>query len=176
MTLSLPCVSLDQVCLDLLEDHAFFISFKHLQTLVMASPASPPNSPSTSSDIPVTFEDQQKINRFARLNARMEEIKDELKGKKVVIQNMDDALSDITAAELEADDDSEGVRIMEGEVFVAFDFSNATEWIEAKKKKVESEAETLNSSIETIKEEMNELKTALYARFGKDNINLESDE
>lgn len=129
-----------------------------------------------NSEISVTFEDQQKINRFARLNARMEEIKEELKGKKVILQNMDDALNDISAAELESDDPSEGVRIQEGETFVKFDFDKASEWIENKKKSVETEVTAMNSSIEGIREEMNQLKTALYARFGKDNINLEADE
>ncbi len=34
-------------------------------------------------DIHITLEDQQKINRFARQNARYEELKDDLKVKKV---------------------------------------------------------------------------------------------
>lgn len=141
----------------------------------MASAATLTAGPNNS-DITVTFEDQQKINRFARLNARMEEIKEEQKSKKHVLQNMDDALNDISAAELEADDPSEGVGIREGETFVKFDFDKATEWIEDKKKGIEEEVTSLNASIETIREEMNQLKTALYARFGKDNINLEADE
>lgn len=31
----------------------------------------------------ITFEDQQKINRFARLNAKHEDLKDEIKLKEV---------------------------------------------------------------------------------------------
>lgn len=35
------------------------------------------------SDVHITFEDQQKINKFARLNAKLEDIKEELKIKEV---------------------------------------------------------------------------------------------
>lgn len=35
------------------------------------------------SDVHITFEDQQKINRFARLNAKYEDLKDEIKLKEV---------------------------------------------------------------------------------------------
>lgn len=133
------------------------------------------SSTSAQKEIVVTYEDQQKINRFARLNARTEEIKDELKGKKLALQNMDDALNEVSAAELE-DDSGEGVRIQEGEAFVQFDFESATSWVEGKKKVLEEEVATANSTIESIREEMNQLKTALYAKFGKENINLEAED
>lgn len=139
-----------------------------------------PSHSSSSKEIVVTFEDQQKINRFARLNARKEEINDEINGKKAILTNLNDAINDVEAAELEFDEaDNDGqfpVRIMEGEVFVGFSFESATKWIEMKKKETESEIEEMNRSIDTIKDEMLQLKTALYAKFGKENINLESDE
>lgn len=34
-------------------------------------------------DAQVTFEDQQKINKFARCNVKLQDIKEELKAKKV---------------------------------------------------------------------------------------------
>lgn len=37
------------------------------------------------SDVHITFEDQQKINKFARLNARVEEYREELKTKQVTV-------------------------------------------------------------------------------------------
>lgn len=133
------------------------------------------SSNTANKEIVVTFEDQQKINRFARLNARTEEIKDELKGKKLALQNMDDALNEISAAELE-DDSGEGVRIQEGEAFVQFDYESASSWVETKKKVLEQEVASANDTIESIREEMNQLKTALYAKFGKENINLEAED
>lgn len=35
------------------------------------------------SDVHITYEDQQKINKFARLNAKMDDLKDEMKLKEV---------------------------------------------------------------------------------------------
>lgn len=35
------------------------------------------------SGVHITYEDQQKINKFARLNAKMDDIKDEMKLKEV---------------------------------------------------------------------------------------------
>lgn len=125
-------------------------------------------------DVNVTLEDQQKINRFARLNARLDEIREELKHKKLEMQNMDDALNEIQVAELEGED--ERVRINEGEVFVQFGLSEASTWIEDKKNRVQQDVDSLSQNIETIKEEMNQLKTILYAKFGRENINLEADE
>lgn len=37
------------------------------------------------SDVYITYEDQQKINKFARQNAKMDDIKEELKIKQVII-------------------------------------------------------------------------------------------
>lgn len=134
-------------------------------------------APSNSaSDIVVTYEDQQKINRFARLNARMEEIKDELKAKKIELQNIEDALSEISIAELSDEGDDVGVKILEGEVFVSFTYEGATTWIEDKKAVAEKESNAFLESIESIKVEMNQLKIALYTKFGKDNINLEAED
>lgn len=133
------------------------------------------NAPSAQ-EINVTFEDQQKINRFARLNSKREEVKEELKQKQLEVQNVDDALNEIQAAELEADDGEDGVQVMEGEIFVHFAWDKATSWIEDKKKRAEEEAAVLNQTIDSIREEMDQLKTTLYAKFGRENINLEADE
>lgn len=133
-------------------------------------------APAPGQDINVTLEDQKKINRFARLNARMDEIRGELEQKKLVMQNMDDALNEIQVAELEAEDGDDGVRVQEGEVFVQFGLSDASTWIEDKKLRLQQELESMSQSIESVKEEMNQLKTVLYAKFGRENINLEADE
>lgn len=37
------------------------------------------------SDVHITYEDQQKINKFARLNAKMEDLKQEIAIKKVIL-------------------------------------------------------------------------------------------
>lgn len=129
---------------------------------------------SGSNDIPVTLEDQQKINRFARLNAAIDEYKDELKIKSTDLQNIEDALNEISIVQLE--DDAGTIKVMEGEVFVTFPCEEAETWILTKKEKLNSEVTGINEKIEAIKQEMIELKAALYGKFGKNNINLESDE
>lgn len=35
------------------------------------------------SDVHITFEDQQKINKFANMNAKLDDLKDEIKTKEV---------------------------------------------------------------------------------------------
>ena len=51
------------------------------------------------------MDDQQKINKFARLNSRLEELKDDIKNKKNEIQTLEDATTDIMMME----DDEEKV-------------------------------------------------------------------
>ena len=51
------------------------------------------------------LDDQQKINKFARLNSRHEELKDDIKNKKNEIQTLEDATTDIMMME----DDEEKV-------------------------------------------------------------------
>ncbi|RWS18350.1 putative prefoldin subunit 4-like protein, partial [Leptotrombidium deliense] len=115
-----------------------------------------------SSEVHVTYEDQQKINRFARLNARSDEIKDELKMKEKLLSNIDEALQEMDVLGLESDDAK--VHLMEGEVFVAFDLSDGQEWIESRKEKVNEECRILNDQLDKIKREMNDLKIALYSK------------
>jgi len=68
---------------------------------------------SADTDIHITLEDQQKINRFARQNARYEELKDDLKVKKRDLQNLEDASDDLLMVE----DESAPVPFVIGEVF-----------------------------------------------------------
>ncbi|CAB0032821.1 unnamed protein product [Trichogramma brassicae] len=65
------------------------------------------------SDVHISFEDQQKINRFARLNAKLEDYKDELRLAQNDLQNINDAVS-----EIELFDDDVQIPYHLGEVFV----------------------------------------------------------
>ncbi|GBM55093.1 hypothetical protein AVEN_55976-1 [Araneus ventricosus] len=49
----------------------------------------------TENDMHVSFEDQQKINKFARHNARLDDIIEELKSKENELQALEDAESDL---------------------------------------------------------------------------------
>jgi len=126
-----------------------------------------------SGDIVVTYEDQSKINKFASHNAKLEELRDELSLKEKEMNNIEDALKEV---ELLSISDETEVQLLEGEIFVKFNLDQAEEWILAKKKEVSQEVDRLREEAEQLKEEMNELKVALYSKFGRNNINLESDD
>lgn len=65
------------------------------------------------SDVHISYEDQQKINKFARLNAKVDDFKDELKVKQNDVKNLEDAVE-----ELSLTDDSEKIPYLVGEVFI----------------------------------------------------------
>lgn len=64
------------------------------------------------SDVHISYEDQQKINKFARLNAKVDDIKDELKVKQNDMKNFEEAVEELSLA-----DDSEKIPYLVGEVF-----------------------------------------------------------
>ncbi|KAF4518627.1 hypothetical protein B566_EDAN005953 [Ephemera danica] len=138
------------------------------------------------SDIHITYDDQQKINRFARLNAKLEETKDELKLKQRgnTIIRIVNYLKNMKEADDELDlvDDSEQVPYMFGEVLLLQSpeatktnlyFKNDT--LTEAKEKTGQEIKELESTGNELKEAMSELRTQLYAKFGN-NINLEAEE
>ena len=53
-------------------------------------------------EVHISLEDQQKINKFARLNSRLEDLKDDLKAKQEETKTLEDASGDLMMLE---DDD-----------------------------------------------------------------------
>nr|CAG4635201.1 EOG090X0JBP [Alona affinis] len=125
----------------------------------------------SDSDIHITLEDQQKINRFARHNAKWEELKDDLKSKQGDLQNLEDASDDLLMVE----DESLPIPFVVGEVFVHLSVDEAKEKLEEAKSKVKRDIEAIEAECISIKATMSDLKTQLYAKFGT-SINLEADE
>merc|ERR1711911_454079 len=119
---------------------------------------------SADTDIHITLEDQQKINRFARQNARYEELKDDLKVKKRDLQNLEDASDDLLMVE----DESAPVPFVIGEVFAHLGLEEA-------KTQVDKDIAKIEADCAKIKEVMLDLKTQLYAKFGN-SINLEAED
>lgn len=124
-----------------------------------------------SSDVEVTIDDQNKINKFARLNQRLEEVRLILKRKKKNVQDLNDALDEIL---LQADDVAD-VSLMIGEAFISYTAEDSQNEMEKLKSECETEVSALMKREEAIKEEMAKLKIDLYAKFGS-SINLEADE
>nr|ACO09975.1 Prefoldin subunit 4 [Osmerus mordax] len=122
-------------------------------------------------DVNVTFEDQQKINKFARNTNRMTELKDEIEAKKKSLQNLQDASDDI----MMFDDDTLLVSYQIGDVFISHTQEETQEMLEAAKEGLEQEVKDLDGRVSAIQQVLADLKVQLYAKFGN-NINLEADE
>ncbi|KAB5546509.1 hypothetical protein PHYPO_G00072920 [Pangasianodon hypophthalmus] len=122
-------------------------------------------------DVNVTFEDQQKINKFARSTNRMTELKDEIEAKKKSLQNLEDASDDLMMLE----DDDLLIPYHIGDVFISHTQEETQEMLEAAKEALKEEIKSLESRVTSIQEVLGDLKVQLYAKFGN-NINLEADE
>uniref|UniRef100_A0A914VGY6 Prefoldin subunit 4 n=1 Tax=Plectus sambesii TaxID=2011161 RepID=A0A914VGY6_9BILA len=133
------------------------------------------NAPAGSSDSnakPVTAEDQRKINRFARLHLKSEELKSDLKKKNNDLQNLNDAADELLLLD---DADTQKVPLKVGESFVHYDSDSITTKIDDLKQRLEAEIEALKATEAEYQTEMTQLKVDLYGKFGN-NINLEIDD
>uniref|UniRef100_T1J251 Prefoldin subunit 4 n=1 Tax=Strigamia maritima TaxID=126957 RepID=T1J251_STRMM len=137
----------------------------------------PKGSFQPDSEVHITYEDQQKINKFARQNARLEDLKDELKTKQKEFQNLDDACDEVLL--LEGEDYQFSLififTYMLGEVFVCHDVDETQQMLLKAKTKLQDDIENLQTNCDRIKQVMAELKAQLYAKFGN-NINLEAED
>ncbi|CAG4947809.1 unnamed protein product [Parnassius apollo] len=122
------------------------------------------------SDVHISFEDQQKINKFARLNAKVDDIKDELKVKQNDMKNLEEAVEELSLA-----DDTEKIPYLIGEVFVCQSLEDTLKSLEETKSNKENEISELEAKCEALKSQMSELKAHLYGKFGS-HINLENEE
>ncbi|XP_062215161.1 probable prefoldin subunit 4 [Phragmites australis] len=116
----------------------------------------------------VTWEDQQNINRFGRLNNRLHELHDEIKLAKEANENLDDAGNELILS------DEDVVRFQIGEVFAHMPRDDVETRLEQMKEDAAKKLERLEEEKESILAQMAELKKILYGKF-KDAINLEED-
>lgn len=125
---------------------------------------------SKDSDVHVTYDDQQKINLFARTNARLQDLKEELDSKKKDLQNLEDAETELLML-----DEEDRIPNQIGEVFVHLSHADTVERLSATKSSVQSEMAELERRCTEYRQVLSDLKVQLYAKFGN-NINLEADE
>ncbi|CAA0827226.1 Probable prefoldin subunit 4 [Striga hermonthica] len=123
---------------------------------------------SSGSEAEVTWEDQQNINKFGRLNNRLHELDDEIKTAKENNESLEDASNELILT------DEEIVRFQIGEVFVHVPKDEVESRIEDMKEVTGKNLEKLEEERESIIAQMAELKKILYGKF-KDSINLEED-
>ncbi|XP_059561242.1 prefoldin subunit 4 isoform X3 [Myotis daubentonii] len=80
-------------------------------------------------DVNVTFEDQQKINKFARNTSRITELKEEIDVKKKQLQNLEDACEDIMLT----DEDCLMIPYQIGDVFISHSQEETQDMLEEAK-------------------------------------------
>ncbi|THH29267.1 hypothetical protein EUX98_g4923 [Antrodiella citrinella] len=116
----------------------------------------------------VTWEDQQRINSFSKLNTRLKALEEKIEN----LQQEKEALVDL-ATELELpEDEDQLVMYRVGEAFLHISHARAMKRLERDQAQLDKELSNLASSSEDINKEMKELKLTLYAKFGRA-INLD---
>ena len=118
----------------------------------------------------MTWQDQQSINLFSRLNSRHSLLDDQLKALQKSLANVVDAADSV---ETLLDDDCVAIRV--GEVFVRCSNEEGEEFLKRHKAKEEADRARLQAEKADVERQMAELKKALYGKFGKA-INLENAE
>ncbi|KAK4504644.1 hypothetical protein PRZ48_002605 [Zasmidium cellare] len=116
----------------------------------------------------VRREDQEKINRFSRLHSRHKLLEDELKTKQKDKEDLEEV-----STELELADEDDKVPYKIGDTFFNLPVPEVQELLSASVERIDGEVSTVEDKLTELREEMQELKAALYGRFGK-SINLEA--
>mmetsp|Transcript_14085 Transcript_14085/g.46273 ORF Transcript_14085/g.46273 Transcript_14085/m.46273 type:complete len:121 (+) Transcript_14085:103-465(+) len=114
----------------------------------------------------VLLEDQERINAFGKLNNRKHWIEAELKAKKKLAEDLEDASNELLVT------DEEESRYACGDVFVRFENDTCEERLQAAAEDNTEEVGKMQADLEEILAEMAQLKTLLYKKFGSA-INLE---
>lgn len=133
----------------------------------------------------VRREDQERINRFARLNARAGENAAERAHLQKELEGLDDACTELMMgpsrdenedAPPNSNNSAAPILILQGGEtwFEVADEDEATAFCEARIEKLQRQLDRLQQEAADITAEQAELKQLLYGRFGK-SINLETD-
>ncbi|KAL4934419.1 tubulin-binding prefolding complex subunit GIM3 [Aspergillus undulatus] len=122
----------------------------------------------SSEDTEVRREDQEKINRFSRLHQRETVLQENLKGKQKDKEDLEEI-----STELELADEDELVPYKIGDSFVHLPLEEAQSLLASSTEQIDSEVAKLEDTLGELRDEMQQLKVALYARFGR-SINLET--
>uniref|UniRef100_A0A182N9A1 Prefoldin subunit 4 n=1 Tax=Anopheles dirus TaxID=7168 RepID=A0A182N9A1_9DIPT len=122
------------------------------------------------SDVHITYEDQMKINKFANYNAKVEDLKEELRIKQNELKNLEEA-----SDEIELLDEDVKIPCLMGDVFLSFDQTRTLELLAETKERKKTEITGIQNTSRDLQQKMGDLKGYLYGRFGS-NIHLENDE
>ncbi|PPR03545.1 hypothetical protein CVT24_007034 [Panaeolus cyanescens] len=115
----------------------------------------------------VTWEDQQKINTFSKLNNRIRLIEEKLIELKQEKEGLDDLSS-----ELELADEDQPVLYKVGDAFLHMSQPRALKRLEKDQAEIDARVADLASQADDCETQMKQLKVVLYAKFGSA-INLD---
>lgn len=115
----------------------------------------------------VTYEDQQKINKFSKLIMRKDNLEKELSQQRQEKEYLDDV-----SLEIELIDEDDLVPYKVGALFLQLKQSEVVEQLEKDMESVDNIIDSLETQDGELDQEIRILKSSLYAKFG-DNINLE---
>eukprot|EP00986_Skeletonema_menzelii_P014208 scaffold9099_cov127-Skeletonema_menzelii.AAC.3 len=118
-------------------------------------------------DNEVRREDQDAINEFGRLNARLDEVKRQVDALKKTLEKIDDASTELMMG------DGDNVMLRLGGAMFEATEEEATEYCEAEVERQQEILDKLSEEEAGIVERQETLKKLLYGRFGK-SINLEA--
>ncbi|KAK3651673.1 hypothetical protein LTR56_005481 [Elasticomyces elasticus] len=116
----------------------------------------------------VRREDQEKINRFSRLHSREKGLDEQLKAREKEKEDLEEI-----STELELADEDEKVPYRIGDSFFSLPVSEVQGLLSSSVEKIDTNVGSLEAKLGELRDEMQELKTALYGRFGR-SINLEA--
>ncbi|PYH95085.1 Prefoldin, subunit 4 [Aspergillus ellipticus CBS 707.79] len=121
-----------------------------------------------SEDNEVRREDQEKINRFSRLHQRETVLEEMLKLKQKDKEDLEEI-----STELELADEDELVPYKIGDAFFHLPLEEAQALLSNSTDEIDTEVGKLEEKLGDLRDELQQLKVALYARFGR-SINLET--
>lgn len=124
-------------------------------------------------EVHVDYADQQNINKFARNNAKLTELKEEIEAKRKELAALSDAKEALD--ELSILSDIPTAPLLVGETFLIEPTESILASLDSRKNKIEKEIEDVQQRMQGIQSILGDLKIKLYGKFGK-SINLENDE
>ncbi|KAJ8664020.1 hypothetical protein O0I10_000298 [Lichtheimia ornata] len=120
-------------------------------------------------DVEVSWADQQRINEFSKLNAKIDDLEERYEKLKQEKEYLDDV-----SMELELADEDEPIRHKIGDAFVHIPVSEALDRVAKENEQLDLKLEAVKSEMDSVQSKMSDLKKDLYAKFGS-SINLEKD-
>lgn len=129
-------------------------------------------APEDENEAEVRREDQDRINQFARLNARLNENRFEWDETKKALEGLDDASTELMM--MGDNTNNNTIMILSGEAFFETNEDDAVAVCDAQVQVLQAQLDDLVAEEAIVLAQQGELKAALYGRFGK-SINLEAD-